>query len=109
MLTEEQQAALSRLPTKPQPVAQEPVAWIDKTSLAELLASWATYAHVVHKCRTIEGDTPLYTTPPDHTAAMRLAVEALRFVIASSTSKYAHYDKCIAAITALRKALGEAV
>lgn len=46
------------------PVQAAPVAWIDKTSLAELLANRATYAHVVHKCRTIEGDTPLYIGQP---------------------------------------------
>lgn len=42
-----------------------PVAWIDKASLAELQANRSTYAHVVHKCRSVDGDTPLYTHPSE--------------------------------------------
>jgi hypothetical protein len=79
------------LASPPAPGA-EPVAWLDEsTSCAYSRAELDPGSEV--------GLVPLYTTPPDHTAAMRQALEALeeRYVGALRDS----------ALDALRAALGE--
>ena len=83
--------------------AQEPVAWTN--------ASWLSNPHAGHFSakKTDCFNVPLFTTPPQHQAAMKLALEALRELADCGADAWSAERPCVkdgyAAIAALEGVL----